>query len=278
MQTGMIRPEAHAALLQQIRIELVYSGRLALSQWEYDLCSPFWRLYVNDRAGGWIRFGSLRWSLAPAQVYLIPAWVRFTTGLSVPVRHDFIHFELHGLPPSLHRALFPRPIRLEPDAALSAAVVRWQDGLGRERGLAGFAWAQSLVAQAVAHAVDRLPPREQSEAARYLEFPSDLLPALELIERRLERPPANAELAAACGLSEDHFIRVFRRSLGLSPARYGQERRVAIAARWLVATERSIDEIAARAGFSDRFHFSRVFTRRFGSPPAAYRRMHRAER
>ena len=39
----------------------------------------------------------------------------------------------------------------------------------------------------------------------------------------------------------------------------------------LVSTVLSIDEIADRCGFANRYYFSRVFAQRMGRPPARYR-------
>jgi transcriptional regulator GlxA family with amidase domain len=56
-------------------------------------------------------------------------------------------------------------------------------------------------------------------------------PALDAIEASLADPPSNEDLAALCGISPNQLIRRFNNALGMTPARYGLERRVAIAAR-----------------------------------------------
>lgn len=58
----------------------------------------------------------------------------------------------------------------------------------------------------------------------------------------------------------------------MTPARYVVERRIAAATQELVFTQDSIERVAARLGFANRYHLTRVFTRRMGIPPAAYRR------
>jgi transcriptional regulator GlxA family with amidase domain len=99
-----------------------------------------------------------------------------------------------------------------------------------------------------------------------------VLPAVQHIQDNLARPISNSELAAICSMSEDHFIRRFRGAVGLSPARYILKRRVAFAARQLLSTTLTIEQIAEASGFGDRVYFSRVFARETGRPPAAYRR------
>lgn len=70
----------------------------------------------------------------------------------------------------------------------------------------------------------------------------------------------------------DHFGRVFRAYLGHTPAQYVLERRIAAATQELAFTGASLEQIAERLGFANRFHLTRMFTRRMGVPPAAYRR------
>ena len=79
-------------------------------------------------------------------------------------------------------------------------------------------------------------------------------------------------MANACGLSEDHFIRAFRQTVGQTPGRYVLEKRVTLAARELLFGSDSIESIAERHGFANRFHFTRAFARVMGTTPAAYRR------
>jgi AraC-like DNA-binding protein len=76
-------------------------------------------------------------------------------------------------------------------------------------------------------------------------------------------------------MSENHFIRRFRQAIGLTPASFIQQKRLAAAAQLLLYTDESIDAIALKTGFSDRFYFSRAFRRAMGRPPATYRRLPR---
>ena len=46
------------------------------------------------------------------------------------------------------------------------------------------------------------------------------------------------------------------------------------AAELLAHTDLTIDEIAERCGFANRFHFSRVFAQRMVEPPGRYRALH----
>ncbi len=152
---------------------------------------------------------------------------------------------------------------------------RWREGLDASSSFTELAWASSLAYAAVATAAANLPEADQQVFSNSWQDFSPIGPALECIDLRLAQPPANPELARLCHLSTDRFIRKFRAIVGMTPAKYGLERRVALAAQWLTATSRTIEEIADASGFTDRFHFSRAFKARLGLAPVAYRRLHR---
>src|SRR5690606_5365834 len=114
--TGHIPPNPTSALLSSVRLELLFSrGELLTEAWDYELCSPFWRLYVNRRAGAEVELDGDRMSLRAESVYLLPAGIRFRTRLAKGARgvwQDFIHFAVEGFPPALLRRLFPAPVTL----------------------------------------------------------------------------------------------------------------------------------------------------------------------
>ena len=263
-------------MLQTLSLHIAVSRRRTLADWSYDLCSPFWRLYANNRSGAFLIVQDRRIDLRPDRIYLIPAGVVFRTGLEREVRHDYVHFYLNGFPASLHRRLFPAPHAVPIDAILRPLLSRWRAGLkaGPARDWTAFGWASALAHAAVATAFGTLPSEEREACRRWLTQANDVRPALRALEEGLAHPPDNETLAALCSLSANHFIRVFRRAVGVTPAKYGLERRLAVAAGWLVGSPRPIEAIAAATGFTDRFHFSRSFKARYGVAPAAYRHLH----
>lgn len=95
------------------------------------------------------------------------------------------------------------------------------------------------------------------------------------IELAIAEKLESKELAKLAGLSDCHFSRAFRQSIGIPPHRYVVTRRVAIAASLIQQTDRSLTEIALEVGFSDQSHFTRAFTRVKGETPGSYRRRHR---
>jgi len=81
-----------------------------------------------------------------------------------------------------------------------------------------------------------------------------------------------AELSAIAQLSEAHFSRSFKRTLGMSPHAFVLHRRVEVAAELMLETPASLVDIAERCGFADQAHFCRQFKKLSGESPAAWRR------
>ncbi len=263
---------------RRVQVQLAVSRRLEIDQsWSYDLQSPFWRIYVNNRSGASIFFAGESLALKAGRIYLIPAWVRFKSAASRSLTQDYLHFYVTGLPPTLLRRVFSEPSLLPRDSVLEGLSRRWQDGFSSSSAFAKLGWAAALAQAAVTVATENLPETARRNCFDSMMEFSPIGPALDCMEKRLAQPPTNPELARLCHLPTDRFGRQFRRVVGITPAQYGLERRIAIAAHRLTATSHTLEAIASDLGFTDRFHFSRAFKKRLGIPPVAYRRLHRME-
>lgn len=94
--------------------------------------------------------------------------------------------------------------------------------------------------------------------------------------RRLEEDyaePVDVEvLAHAARMTKYHFIRTFKRVVGVTPYQFVLEMRLREIARRLVQSTVPVSEAALDAGFGDLSTFNARFRHRFGMPPTAYRR------
>ncbi|RIA46312.1 AraC-like DNA-binding protein [Hephaestia caeni] len=84
------------------------------------------------------------------------------------------------------------------------------------------------------------------------------------------------EVAARLELSETHFAKAFRNSVGVAPYRWFQNERVAHATRMLADAHLSLAEIAMECGYSDQSHFITAFSRTMGTTPGRWRRKRRS--
>ena len=106
------------------------------------------------------------------------------------------------------------------------------------------------------------------------EEPAGLTKAVRLVEKDHAKEWLLKELAREAGMSVRGLVKAFVRCRDVTPAKFIARVRVREAAHLLAHTGLTIDEIAERSGFSNRFHFSRVFRQIAGEPPAHFRAAH----
>lgn len=84
-----------------------------------------------------------------------------------------------------------------------------------------------------------------------------------------------ADVARAAHLHPNYAMTLFRQVVGVTMHTYLLERRVAEAQRLLMATDRTIGQIAVAAGFGSQSGFYETFVRSCGQAPGEYRRSHK---
>jgi transcriptional regulator GlxA family with amidase domain len=136
--------------------------------------------------------------------------------------------------------------------------------------------SKALVFQAFAEWFDTLPDNAANIYLETMRAVEPVLPALKMLDESLEKAIDNKTLARCCLMSEDHFIHVFGKAIGLPPRKHQLKRRLALAAQMLLFTDDSIELIAEKLSFNDRFYFSRKFTEETGHSPAMFRRIARS--
>jgi AraC-like DNA-binding protein len=95
--------------------------------------------------------------------------------------------------------------------------------------------------------------------------------ARDTIDGRYAEAVSIPDLAAAAGLSREHFIRAFRAAYGETPGRYRSRRRVERACELLRSANLTVTEICYLVGFSSLGSFSSRFAEITGVSPTRYR-------
>ena len=80
-----------------------------------------------------------------------------------------------------------------------------------------------------------------------------------------------SDLANLAGISQYHFSRLFKKSLGISPNKYVIKQRVERAKSLLKNPELSVTDIALSCGFNSHSHFGKYFRQFTGFTPKQYR-------
>ncbi|MGI9024082.1 MAG: helix-turn-helix transcriptional regulator [Burkholderiaceae bacterium] len=159
--------------------------------------------------------------------------------------------------------------RLPPLAALMPLVAEaeaahdWGDGAELEEVALRLADAVFAALNGADRSSVRPPSRrdEQRVAA-----------ALHRIEVAPQERLTLTDLAREASTSPFHFLRIFRRVVGMTPHRFVMRTRLHHAAVQLRRSDARVTAIAFDAGFDDLSTFNRHFRRAMGSSPSAYRR------
>lgn len=111
--------------------------------------------------------------------------------------------------------------------------------------------------------------------SRYTEGESPVHGRIEKVrlymEQHFAEPLGVDDLAALCGLSKYHFIRVFRAVTGSAPGEYLRLFRINRAKEWLIGTDLPVSEIAARTGFGESKILIGALKKAAGMTPLQYR-------
>ena len=99
----------------------------------------------------------------------------------------------------------------------------------------------------------------------------------EYVDGHIAGPIRVADLCALIQRSEAHFSRAFKRTFGASPHAFVIQRRLELAAQYMLQTEAPLSDIALLCGFTDQAHLCKHFRQATGETPAAWRRARRMQ-
>jgi AraC family transcriptional regulator len=94
----------------------------------------------------------------------------------------------------------------------------------------------------------------------------------DFIDAQISNRITISDLAAVAGLSQYHFIKAFKGTVGLQPYQYVLSERIRRARGLLSEPDLSLGDEALAVGFSDAAQLNRVFRKFVGVTPTAYRR------
>ncbi len=124
-----------------------------------------------------------------------------------------------------------------------------------------FRW---LVALGAVLATQGVAPSGHSGIDERIRATIDLLHSHDVAEA-----PDTERMAAAVGLSHNHFVRLFRRELKTTPRQYWDRLRLEHARHRLLQPDSRVKEVALDLGFNYLSHFSKWFKSHAGTSPRA---------
>ena len=104
-------------------------------------------------------------------------------------------------------------------------------------------------------------------------FPqSQLGRVIDYMQANLAQDLSILDLATLTNMSESHFSRSFKQSVGITPYQYLMQQRVERAKQLLKQQAISISDIALDCGFANQTHLTKVFSQMTGMTPKAYQK------
>lgn len=263
------------------------------ADWNFaDINSPFTRIYYVTQGTAQVSIYGSEHTLRPGHLYIIPAFTPHSDRCDSLFHHFYVHiyedvragnddimgsydfpFEIPG--DRLDRILFETLCEHNRAMALRFPDPKLYDNkhslitcvrLNRERPLYDRLESMGIVYRLLGRFIRQATPR-------YITSDPRISSALRSINaREADNPGIRVDdLARAACMSTDHFIRLFRQDVGLTPMQYLIDRRMMKARLMLASESMSIKEIAYRLGYDDISYFARVFRKHVGITPRSYR-------
>ena len=112
--------------------------------------------------------------------------------------------------------------------------------------------------------------KDSAELALRTEHAEKIKTALEFMDRNYGEEIAIADVAAACYFSQYHFMRFFKKYMGMSCGEYLKNLRLEKAAQAFARGNTVIMDVAMDAGFRNLSYFYREFQKKYGYTPKQF--------
>ena len=237
-------------------IQLIrYNIDLTIDKWDVPSRrnNPFFYCYWNKTSGAEIHANGKVYPITPDKIMLIPPNFEHSPVQTGPFNHSFIHFIAPFPLNSLNR------IELIPIKNNIHLFRKYETEL--KTALSLYSLIFGLLLQIPE---DHFGQRQIGD--------NRISQACNLLSQNFEQNLQLEDLAKKLNMSVSNLCHLFKEETGVSPIHYAMERRLERALTMLANSHNSIDDIAQKTGFSNRYHFSNAFKLRYGVPPVQMRK------
>lgn len=228
-------------------------------------CSPYTRVYFVRSGSGKIVCNKQEMTLAPGNVYLIPAFSSFSYRCDSKLEKLYFHIKFTGPDRRDAFAKADAPLMLKRDIPYVEKMCslfkssRYDDALILKSSLYG------LMAEAL--------PLCNADAVKIKSYGRLVRSALDMIDGSYKTGITPKMIAEKLFVSESKLRKEFGKEVGMPIGKYIRERILGAAETDVRQGNGSIGEISDRYGFCDQFYFARIFSEHYGVPPTAYREL-----
>ncbi|MDR0347932.1 MAG: AraC family transcriptional regulator, partial [Tannerella sp.] len=265
-----------------------------IKHWEHrELSFPYWRIYNNAQQGAFMEYNQQCYDMKPDILYLIAPNTNYSSRIhNYPtpregyklqggriseitdktreelisrgaIEHLFIHFTL-GYP---YDHVAPGIYSFKMDESRENKIIQIREYLTKN--VAQFNFTVFLTIQSLIY---ELLFQMGEKKWKYPIRDVRIAKVISFIENNIGKEFSNTSLADLAHMSTNAFACLFKEETGATVQNFIKSKRIHAACLLLLHTHQSIDEVAEKTGFANRYHFTRIFSRVTGITPGKYKK------
>ncbi|MDR0711537.1 MAG: AraC family transcriptional regulator [Prevotellaceae bacterium] len=265
-----------------------FSEHNATWNWK-KICSPFARIYYVKSGGAKTHVGGKTYLLEPDHLYLVPPFTLHDDECDAYFSLYYIHFyemvmnresvfDKYEFPVGFAAApldllLTERLVLLNPDSYLTQFDPELYDNVpsisqsiaqNSKMPIHVIVETQGILVQLVSRFLQSAKVKSEHKDAR-------INKSLQYIHENIGKDISVSQLAGASCITEDHFIRIFKREMHLTPLQYVNMKKIEKAQLLLLTTDMPVRDVAFELAIDNVSYFNRIFRQHTGTTPSSYR-------
>ena len=244
-------------------------------QWrEYNYTPSYSKIYYILEGEGRLVIGGKEYFPKPGQICIMPANVGQSYEAISP--NAYLKYWAHFTFKSGGRSIFeiidvPYVINIKSEAAHKRLKAIFSDTISRLRqnAFTSNLMLESHIRELVAIYLEEAgienvgikSTKDSDRQGRILKY----------IEDNIGKKISVEDMAREVFLHPNYFIKYFKKTFGMSPAKYIGKRKIELSCRLLSSRELNISEISRKLGYNDIYCFSKIFKKQTGFSPRYYR-------
>lgn len=274
--------------LDFILLNIGYAKPNEMWNW-YSVLSPFARVYYVKEGEARVRINGTLYELKENKLYLIPPFTQHDNECDGVFAHYYIHFyekstdkesifDKYTFPvevatTKLHLDLIERLLQINPERDLKDIdPERYDNPPTFSRFVANsvkqpihtIIESEGILYQLIANFFAGATSKQSTKDIR-------IVKALEYIHRNTNNNITITELANIACVTEDHFIRIFKKCVNQTPIQYINQKKIESAQLLLISTNKPIRSIANELSIDNISYFNKLFKQHTNLSPSGYR-------
>ena len=272
---------------------LVLNVGLAIhdADWNWkNISSPFTRLYYVTEGFAQLVLPTGTQDLRPNNLYLIPSFMKHSYQCDAHFCHYYVHIyeDINSESGLLEDWNFPVEIPAQAiDLELCTRLCELNPSMSlKSSNPASYDNNYTLIQNIIKNKQRTFCNKVESRGIIYQllsRFLKDVKPKIEINDNRIQKSLSYIRkniytaisidvLAEKSYLSKDHFIRLFKKEVGLTPLQFINKKKIERAQLILITDNIHIKEVAYMLAFDDHSYFNRLFKKCVGITPQEYKK------